>query len=277
MKTIIYYFTGTGNSLSVAKKIATTIEECELVPISSMKDTTCDVVPEADRVGIICPVYFTGLPAMVASFVDRLYLGRVEYVFSVVTNGGGGGISALTQLEGIIRRKSGRGLSAGYSVMMPGNYILMYEPPTGEKQDKILSSAESDIQRIIDDVGQCRKQPLPRSLIWSVLHAILYSWFISGVHNKDKKFSVSNKCTSCGICAAVCPADNIELVDKKPVWKHHCELCCACIHLCPVEAIQAGNTTAGRIRYRNPEVTVSELRTISPLSGEEITSEIVLE
>lgn len=260
MKTIIYYFTGTGNSLAAAKKIAEALDYSDLVSISSLNETSGDIVPEAERVGIICPVYFAGLPAMVASFAARLNLSRVSYVFSVLTYGGGGEISTLAQLDDILKKKSGRGLSAGYSVLMPGNYILMYEPPTGEKQEKILTSADVKLQNIIDEIGQCTEKPLSRSLIWSVLHTLMYSWFISHVHNKDRKFSVSDECTSCGICVSVCPADNIELVDKKPVWKHHCELCCGCIHICPVQAIQSGKKTEGRARYRNPTVPLSELK-----------------
>jgi ferredoxin len=260
MKTLIYYFTGTGNSLAAAKKIAAILDDCELVPIASMKETQGDIVPEAERVGIICPVYFAGLPAMVASFATRLDLARVRYVFSVLTYGGGGGESALVQLDGILKKRCGRGLSAGYFVVMPGNYILMYEPPTGEKQETILASAEGELRKITEDIVQCRKQPLPRSLLSWFLYTLLYSWFISHVHNKDLKFSVSDECTSCGTCAAICPADNIKLVDKKPVWKHHCELCCGCIHLCPAGAIQAGSRTMKRQRYRNPSVTLAELK-----------------
>ena len=87
----------------------------------------------------------------------------------------------------------------------------------------------------------------------------MYNRFASGVHDEDRKFSVSDECTSCGTCAAVCPADNIELIEGKPVWKHRCELCCGCIHLCPVQAIQAGQKTKGRARYRNPAVSIRDL------------------
>ena len=40
MKTIIYYFTGTGNSLAAAKKIAAALKDCELVPIASLEGYT---------------------------------------------------------------------------------------------------------------------------------------------------------------------------------------------------------------------------------------------
>ena len=269
MKTILYYFTGTGNSLAAAKKIAASLDDCELVSIASMMETSGNIVPDAERVGIVCPVYFVGLPLMVASFARRLDLARVRYTFSVLTHGGGGGESALAQLDTLLRNRSGRGLSAGYFVLMPGNYILMYESPTGEKLENILASADANIRKITEEIVQCREQPLPRSLLSWLMHTLVYSWFISHVHEKDQKFTVSNECTSCGTCVAVCPAHNIELIDKKPVWKHHCELCCGCIHLCPVNAIQAGKKTAERQRYKNPDVKIAELRTSGSIRSED--------
>ncbi len=232
MKTIIYYFTGTGNSLAAAKKIATVIGDCELIPIGSLMDTPGRIIPAAERVGIACPVYFYGLPAMVASFAG----------------------------DGILRAHSSRGLDAGFMVKMPGNYIRMYESPSGEKRDTLLAAADNAIARVADTVRQCRKQELPRSFLEQLIHPLVYSWFISRVHGDDRKFTVSEKCTSCGICVAICPAENIELVDTKPVWKHRCESCCGCIHLCPVQAIQAGTGTEKRLRYRNPDITVAELK-----------------
>jgi ferredoxin/flavodoxin len=260
MKTIIYYFTGTGNSLAAAKKIATALGDTELVPIASLEDTTGDITRQADRIGIICPVYFSGLPVIVAEFAERLDLPRSQYTFSVVTLGGSGGSSTLRQLDGIFKKRHGHGLDAGFMVKMPGNYILMYSPPAGKKREKILAMADEQITDIAASVSRYEKRKLPSSFLASLIHSLMYPRFASHVHDDDRKFSVTDKCTSCGTCVAVCPAGNIELVDKKPVWKHHCELCCGCIHLCPAGAIQAGSGTEKRQRYRNPDITVAELK-----------------
>jgi ferredoxin len=260
MKTIIYYFTGTGNSLAAAKKIAAALGDCELVAIASLKDTAGDVVPMADRVGIICPVYFSGLPVMVAEFARRLDLSHPQYVFSLVTLGGSGGSSTLKQLDGILKKRQDRGLDAGFMVKMPGNYILLYGSPAGKKQEALLEIADEQLADIVGLIGRCEKQKLPSSFLANLLHNLMYPRFASHVHEDDRKFSVNDKCTSCGTCAATCPAGNIEVVEGKPVWKHHCELCCRCIHLCPAGAIQAGRGTEKRQRYRNPSVSISELR-----------------
>jgi ferredoxin len=143
---------------------------------------------------------------------------------------------------------------------MHGNYILMYESPAGKKQEEILAKADKEIAGITGPVSTCERRDLPFSLISRVLYTLLYPWFRSHAHTDDKKFSVTDKCTSCGTCVAICPVKNIELVKKKPVWRHHCELCCACIHNCPVQAIQAGPRTEKWQRYRHPEITVAELK-----------------
>jgi ferredoxin len=260
MKTIIYYFTGTGNSLAAAKKIASALGDCELVSIALLKDTPGTVTPQADRVGIVCPVYFTGLPVMVARFAEHLDLLHPGYAFSVVTYGGSGASSALRQLDDILRKHKGRGLDAGFMVMMPGNYVLMYSPPAAKKREKLLAIADEQITEVTGAVSRCEKQNLPSSFFANLIHSLMYNRFASHVHDDDRKFSVTDECTSCGTCAAVCPAGNIEIAGGKPVWQHHCELCCACIHICPVQAIQAGRGTEKRLRYRNPAVTIAELK-----------------
>jgi ferredoxin len=259
MKTLIYYFTGTGNSLAAAKKIAAAPGDCELVSIASLKDTLGTVTPDAERVGIVCPVYFSGLPLMVEEFSGRLDLSRTRYAFGVVTFGGSGSAPALRQLDRLLR-KHGRGLDAGYSVKMPGNYIFMYGSPAGKNQVDLLASADSQIAGMLPAIERCEHRDLPWSVFGWLLHAVAYPWFVSHAHTEDRKFSVSDACTSCGTCTQVCPAGNIELVGGRPVWQHRCEVCCACIHLCPPQAIQAGSKTPGRQRYRNPSVSIADLK-----------------
>ena len=260
MKTTIYYFTGTGNSLAAARKIAERLRDCELVPIASLHTTSGDIVPPSERVGIVCPFYFSGLPVMVAEFAGRLDLSHAKYAFSVITLGGPSGASALRQLDSILKKRQDHGLDAGFSVTMPGNYILMYSAPSGKKLEEILAKADEQIADITGSVSRCEKQALPFSLIFHLLYMLIYPRFTSHVHTDDQKFAVSDKCTSCGTCAAICPAGNIEMVQGRPVWKHRCELCCGCIHLCPVQAIQAGAMTEKRVRYRNPSVSLADLK-----------------
>lgn len=259
MKTVIYYFSGTGNSLSVAKKIAEALGECDVVPIASLRNTPGVITPAAERVGIVCPVYFSGLPLMVAEFVVRIDYSHCRYTFAVVTLGGTGGGPTLRQIDRLIVHGNGRGLDAGFSVKMPGNYILMYSSPAGKKQADLLASADLQVAKIIPVIDRCEHRDIPLAIFSKLLHFVAYPWFASHARTNSQKFTVTSACTSCGTCVKVCPADNIDLVEGRPVWKDQCEVCCGCIHLCPAGAIQAGPRTANRLRYRNPSIRIDEL------------------
>ena len=259
MKTVIYYFSGTGNSLAVAKKIAEALGDCTVVPIASLKDTPGVITPAAERVGIVCPVYFSGLPLMVAKFAGRVNFSHCRYTFAVVTLGGSGGGPTLSQIDSLIEKCHGRGLDAGFFVKMPGNYILMYSSPSGKQKADLLASADRQIAKIIPVIERCEHRDVPLAIYSKLLHYVAYPWFTSHARNNAQKFTVTSACTSCGTCVKVCPADNIDLVEGRPVWKDRCEVCCGCIHLCPAGAIQAGPRTARRLRYRNPSVSIVEL------------------
>ena len=260
MKTIIYYFTGTGNSLAAAKKIAAVLGDCELVPIASLQNIPGEIIPAADRVGIVCPVYDAGVPRIVAEFAGRLDLSRAGYTFAIITFGGMG-VSALHQLNGIFTKTQGRRLDAAFAVAMPGNFPPVGKPPAGEKKDKILKKADARLTEIAGRIDKGLLIPPGFSPISSLVKCITYGPFVKNVDNADKDFSVSDACTSCGTCAKVCPVKNIGMVNEKPVWQHHCELCCACLHFCPVEAIQLNvmQGTKGRGRYRHPELKLADM------------------
>ena len=75
----------------------------------------------------------------------------------------------------------------------------------------------------------------------------------------DEMFTVSDKCTSCGLCERICLVKNIRLENGQPEWLHHCEHCVACISWCPVRAIEYGDRTQSRRRYRNLRIQPDEL------------------
>jgi len=260
MKTLIYYFTGTGNSLAVAQGLCRRIGNCELLPLASLAENPTPIVPDAERVGIVSPLYFFGLPAIVSDFTRRLDLSRTAYVFSVITMGGSGGSAALRQLEGILVNGPGmRGLDAGFSIRMPGNYILMYDSAGQERIERTLQAADRSVDEIADKVRSGVGEMPGWSPFAALIHHLMYPRFVKGVHDADRKFAVDDRCTSCNTCVEVCPVGNIRLDNGRPVWLHRCEQCMACIQLCPTNAIQA-KKTEGRRRYRHPEIGVGILK-----------------
>jgi len=260
MNTIIYYFTGTGNSLAAARKLARDLGDCELVPIALLEEHHEEIHHQDERIGIVCPVYHARLPCIVAEFAERLAISFSPYVFAVIT-AGGGGAPAIRQLTHILYRRTGRHLDAAWTVKMPGNRpsVISKTPRSGHRE--LLEAADArlaKITRMIEAGVVCPPEFPPLSLL---LLEIAGNGSCRNVHNTDRDFSVTGSCTACRICVRVCPVDNIIMIRDKPSWLHHCESCCACLNFCPEEAIRLNGLrgTLGRGRYHHPEVTVEDM------------------
>lgn len=260
METTIYYFSGTGNSLAVARGLCEHLGDCRTVPIASLRDEPGPVRPAAERVGIVYPVYFSGLPSFVAEIAARLDFGGARYIFAVCTMGGSGAAPSLRQLDRLLERgPGGRGLDAGFAIRMPGNYLLLYDRLGDRALERTLADAGRRVAAVAEAVSR-GERTMPRfSPAGFVIHGLFYPRFLAGVHGADAKFTVDDRCTACGTCVAVCPVGNVRLEEGRPRWLHSCEQCMACIQHCPTEAIQAGPKTAARRRYRHPEVPVDVL------------------
>ena len=262
MKTVIYYFTGTGNSLAAARKLAASLGDCELMPIASLADTPGKIVPAADRVGIVCPGYDSGIPVIVKVFAERLDIGAVPYAFGIVPMGSIG-VSALHQLNSILEGGCKKKLDAVFAVKMPGNFPPVGIPPAGKKKDEILKNADAELTAIAIAIRNRQSVPPSFAPVSSLLHYILYRPFSKNVHGMSTSFSVEDTCTSCGTCKKVCPAGNIRMENDRTVFPDRFELCCACLNFCPVEAIQLNflRGTKGRGRYRHPDLSIEDMKT----------------
>ena len=102
MKTKIFYFTGTGNSLSVARDIGNELEDAELVSIPGVVNG--NIESDDPAVGIVFPVYMWGMPNMVVDFIQKLKISRDQYIFAVATCAGQPGES-LVQLKKCYKRR----------------------------------------------------------------------------------------------------------------------------------------------------------------------------
>lgn len=256
MSTTIYFFSGTGNSLKVAKDLNEQLEDSKLVQISK-KNLSITNDTSSDKIGFVYPVYFGGIPAMVKEFIENLQVNEDTYIFAVATFGGGAGIS-FNQIDSILNKK-GASLSGSFKVAMPGNYQVMYSPFPEEKQVECFKDANEQILKIASSVktNETNKSNKVGGIKKAVI-GLLYNTFFKP-SDKDKNFWTTEKCDGCGICSRVCPANNIDMIDGKPQWKHQCETCVACMQWCPQKSIQYKKNTLKRGRYHHPEVKANEL------------------
>ncbi|MDD5680738.1 MAG: EFR1 family ferrodoxin [Candidatus Omnitrophica bacterium] len=262
MKTMIYYFSATGNSLVVARDLAQELGGAEIVSIPKAMKSGAEV--SSDIVGIVFPAYMFGLPLIITSFLKMLKVKKGAYVFAVVTFGGIPGRPFMLAKKILADR--GITLASGFGVLMPGNYVPLYGAIPQEQQTSMFDGENKRVKEIADAVRAQKTGIFEEKAIvlGTLFHVLLYKGGSSQIPQSDKNFWVTDDCTSCGLCAKVCPVNNITMNNGRPEWQHHCEHCMACLQWCPVEAIQYKKNTVGRKRYHHPAVKSGDIEAGQP-------------
>ncbi|MFX1356831.1 MAG: EFR1 family ferrodoxin [Promethearchaeota archaeon] len=257
MKTTIFYFTGTGNSLKVAIDLCNLLDNCVLNPM--VKEWEKDVINViTENVGFVFPMHYWGLPRVVYDFINKLSLNKVKYLFAVITRASDVDGIALVQIEELLN-KNAKHLNAAYFVEMPANFILGEDIYSKEEQERVFKEEEKEIGKIANDV-MTRKtfieiDPTKKKRSFEKTN----KGFRDNVFESDKFFYADETCNSCGICEKICPLNNIKILEGKPQWQHRCVQCLACIHYCPEGSIQYGDKTIERGRYHHPKITIKDM------------------
>jgi ferredoxin len=217
----IFYFSGTGNSLHVARKISDKIPNSIIVPIVSLLSQR-SIDPSADIVGIVFPIYTNTVPYQVREFLKELELSQVKYVFSIATHGGVVNVPfTRIYLKKAIEARSGK-LSYFRDIEMlinnPTGIIPSFIPVNKDWPDQISQSKIDDmvkrVEKEIDDIVSSiirRKNNIGKEKLRDRFLERGFSE-IAGGTGKEIAFFSDNSCTSCGICEKVCLSGTCLLI-----------------------------------------------------------------
>lgn len=262
MKTTIYHFSATGNSLSLARDLAKRLEDTRLVAIADAigKPSAPD---SNERIGFVFPVFAWGLPRIVADFVEGLRIAGSPRIFAVATCVAIPG-NTLRELERLLRRK-GLGLRAGFvvgavrsSLMKLNGFDRVMIALEGSRIP--LASAQTrldEIVRTIEEDGIHR--PETSSRLANAVGSLIHGLALRSFRTIDAGFEVGDSCKGCGTCARVCPRANIEIRKQRPTFRHDCEFCHACIQWCPSFAIRHPGFDESPRQYRHPDIMLVDL------------------
>jgi Pyruvate/2-oxoacid:ferredoxin oxidoreductase delta subunit len=289
----IYYFTGSGNSLTAARDLAR-ISAGNLIPMAALlyRDR---IFTNAEMLGLVFPVYHatfgeSGLPKLVEKFIARLGNLSGKYIFAVCTHNGFPGMV----IENLKNQLSERGgvLSAGFTIQLSEPFetkdklrhaFLHQALKLDCEKDRLLRDKNQaawqqkliQIEKIIQQ-RQSGHLETPGWLEKSLLRPYLalqkgmalsrYQQLANSsekdfehlTDQADRSFRVNEHCIGCGVCANLCPVDNINMVNARPQWRQHCENCMACYHWCPQQAI-TGEIVEYEKRIQAPGVTLTDI------------------
>ena len=256
---MIYCFSGTGNSLSVARWMAERMNE-QVCNIPNTQVKTEDISKEK-CVLFVFPVYAWGIPKVVKDFIKMLPNVKTQPpTFVVFTCGDDMGMADKV-LQAQLQRRGWK-LNDAFSVIMRETYICLpcFDIDRREVEEKKRDQAKQRALQIADYVIKLCKKPFTQHVAGSYFHSNrltrgsmpwIKSYLVRPLFNmflmSDRRFHVNKQsCLHCEKCSKTCPLRNISIVDSLPHWNGHCTHCLRCYHVCPNHAIEYGFFTKGK-------------------------------
>lgn len=244
---MVFYFSGTGNSRYAAQRIAAALGDQLLSMNDRIKAGDTSPVTTDERLVIVTPTYAWRIPRLVEDWLRRTEFPGARQTWFVMTCGGEIG-NAVKYNHALCREKRLADMGTG-QIVMPENYIAMFNAPRAEEARQIVAKAEPDIDNAVSVIVAGQAFPAPRGSLSDCfksgpVNPIFYTVFV-----KAKAFAAGDACTGCGQCVRLCPTNNITIKNNRPVWGGNCTHCMACICRCPAEAIEYGKKSAGKPRY----------------------------
>lgn len=265
-KRILFYFTGTGNCLYVARQLAGA--DAELLSIPQMV-AQGRYVFEADEIGIVYPIYGHMPPYMVRQFIRKAEL-KAAYKFAVLTYGARK--CDAVEIWDDISRRAGHAFDYIATLIMVDNWLPNFDM---NEQIGIDKHIPENLHKIAADLAERRRWHEPVTEEERQMHRGFLA--MSGLDpevgflmKSERCFTVTDACIGCGACVSVCPRGNYELSSQGVKMQGDCEFCFACIQNCPQRAIRFRKSEDGSFpdgteknpnaRYRNEHVSLMDIK-----------------
>ncbi len=251
---MIFCFSGTGNSLLVARELAArtgreiTMLEKEL--LLRPQERLFELAEGEDAIWVF-PVHSWGVPPVVRRFIRKCKLKAPPSArhWMIATCGDDIGRADDQWRQEIGRR--GWSPMGAFSVAMPNTYVCMkgFDVDSEEVAAAKLAAMPDRVGEIAaaikrgfsgGDVVRGDHAWLKTAAVYPLFRAFCMS---PGAFRADPA-----KCSGCGLCASECPLGNIEMKDGMPQWGPACAMCLRCYHGCPSRAVDHGKATLGKGR-----------------------------
>lgn len=237
-------FTGTGNSLYVAKQFQQAFDGEILAIPKLLRDG--QFLIEADIIGIISPIYGLQLPNLVDRYLQQATI-KSSYTFTILT------YALFTFSAKSLLNQYSFPVQYTREIKMENNFLPWFDMAKNHNRnlsykDNIPQMVQHVTMRRVHNCGSRVKR-----FIGNQVSRVTREDY----PNMDRIFYVTDECTLCGMCERVCPVDNIVVQDKVQ-FRHNCEYCLACIHICPTKALRHKKERSDS-RYRHESISAQEL------------------
>lgn len=247
MKTLIYCFSGTGNTLKACEELKDALNTLghETDVFRLMPNSEPPAPQGYDRLIVAYPVHAFNAPAPFLKFLKRLPKGNKTLPTYLLRTSGEP--LKLNHASGItpkrILRRRGYPVRGEFAYVMPYNIIFRHPDGMAARMRRAMKLQIEDAAKVIaEGTGRRIKNGPFRRVVSFVLRIEHTAMPLIG-----RRFRAAEGCTGCGLCERVCPQGNIKIVDGKPKFGKTCAGCMGCAFLCPKDALRISVLNGWRV------------------------------
>jgi Pyruvate/2-oxoacid:ferredoxin oxidoreductase delta subunit/flavodoxin len=256
MNSIIFCYSGTGNSLNVAVELDKKLKNNNILTMREKNE-----LQSVERIGFIFPVYAYGMPRTVEEFIKKSQFNKNTYYYAVVTCGGTPG-NTLYKLDQLLKEK-GCKLSAGFTLkeknhnLLDTNLFMKIMIKIAGKQPVSFMDKKDKILNIV--INEKKHKLETSSWFANKIGDIIHNKALEQLRENYNNFYTNDKCNGCNTCLNICPKNNIGMKSNKPIWYDDCESCFACLQWCPQRAIEYKDFEREIERSHNKNISKDEM------------------
>ena len=246
---MILYFSATGNTEFIAKKLAAKSGNGCIDLLPRIKNKNYKPIVSKTPFVICTPVYICEMPRFLSDYLKNVPLKGCRDVYFIFTSGGYAGISG--NLAASLMRKKKMNYMGQAEFKMPRNYVASDMYPELDKEEILrrIEQSEKQTNKVAFQIKNRMKLRSRYVFLFEKLVTLPFNPLWVKFRQPSKDFYATDKCIGCGKCVRNCPLNNITLKNGRPLWKNPCAHCMACIGNCPVEAIEYGKITQNKNKY----------------------------
>ncbi|MDD3050382.1 MAG: EFR1 family ferrodoxin [Candidatus Cloacimonetes bacterium] len=245
----LYFFSGTGNTYQVAKKMQEVfIKNKCTVNLFRMEKIQPASINTDNTIGFAFPVAFQSTYPFIWKFFSELPTVNGTEVFVVDTMGiMSGGV--IGPLKSLLKRKGYYCIGAK-EIVMPSNFRKSQK--SEKKIKEISAKGIFDAQIFAHDLVYNQTKWIRIPFLSDVVKSVSSSGFVWNSLKKHISPKLDEvKCIKCGLCYRLCPVDNINM-HEFPDFGDNCQYCQRCFAYCPTGAIYFKGIKLEK--YKNAEV-----------------------
>ncbi len=259
MKTIICYFSGTGNTKKVVDCYKQEFENNGWsTTLHAIEKEFNEDLSYYDCIGIAYPIHAFNAPSIVINFCKKLpKLEKPKPLYIIKTSGEPLKINNISSNKIVkILQKKGYILNNEYHYVMPYNMMFRH---SNAMAYKMWNTAKKLIPIDCLEIIENKKVKLPFFPLSNLISWVMRIEHWGGRFN-GKRYKVSSKCIKCQKCVNNCPTHNITIdKDGNFHFGKNCIMCMRCSFGCPLDAFSIGLLNGwkvnGSYNFNDPDNT----------------------